>query len=120
MSPLNRAMASSDLQWKIIADVLRERDRQDQLKASGRFQFTCADPELIDTQRLAILLEEVGETGRAILNRIGLSHDLPHGVLGRGQLRTELVQVMAICLAWVEGMDNPPKWFEEPGMPKPR
>lgn len=106
MSSLNRAMASNDLQWKIVADVLRERDRQDQLKASGRFKFTCADPELIDTQRLAILLEEVGEAGRAILNQIGLAKDQGYRI-GHDHLRTELIQVMAVALAWVEGIDHP-------------
>ena len=45
-----------------------------------------------DLLRLTVLTEEVGEVGRAILDR-----DHPN-------LRAELIQVAAVAVAWLEGM----------------
>lgn len=81
-----------------LRDVYRERVRQDQLKAAGRFELTCADAELPASEKLAILVEEVGEVARAVLERADLVAD-KHG----SSLRDELIQVAAVALAWAEG-----------------
>jgi hypothetical protein len=73
--------------------VTAERLRQVQLKTEGRFEHTCADPEATDGYRLTVLVEEVGEVARAVLESDG-----------RG-LREELVQVAAVAVAWIEGLD---------------
>lgn len=70
-----------------------ERERQDELKAEGRFDHTCADPELSDFERLAILVEEIGEVSRALQ--------------GDGDLEEELIQTAAVALAWLEGIYEP-------------
>ena len=76
----------------MLIDVAAERLRQEGLKASGRFDATCADNTLSAGQKLAILVEEVGEVARAICDR-----DPEH-------MREELVQVAAVAVAWVEAL----------------
>lgn len=74
-----------------VMDILRERMRQEQLRAEGRFAHTAADPEMSDTAFLAVLMEEVGEVARAI-----------NDAEGAKRLRDELVQVAAVCVARLE------------------
>jgi len=79
---------------KILDEILIERNRQDQLKAEGRFEYTCADLAMSHPQHcLTILAEEFGEVARAICE-------------SRENLREELIQVAAVCLAWVEGLEK--------------
>jgi NTP pyrophosphatase (non-canonical NTP hydrolase) len=80
----------------VMAAVSHERDRQERLKADGRFAYTCADAGIDGFARFAILLEEVGEVARA-LNEADI--DGPN-------LRAELLQVAAVAVAWVEGIDH--------------
>lgn len=86
---------------RVIDDMRAERVRQDQLKAEGRFPYTCADPELSNFHCLTVLTEEVGEVARAVLEAEKLAND-SHGK----ELRKELIQVATVCLAWVEGLDQ--------------
>lgn len=79
----------------VMAAVSLERDRQEQLKHAGRFAHTCSDVELDELERFAILVEEIGEVARA------LNDDQ-----GRARLRAELVQVAAVAVAWIEGLDR--------------
>lgn len=85
-----------------------ERTRQDALKASGRFKYTCADKQLTMWEKYAILVEEVGELSRAMLNRAALVKDLKDyreiGDWGE-EMKKEITQVGAICLAWLESME---------------
>ncbi len=74
-----------------VMDILRERMRQEQLRAEGRFAHTAADPEMSDTAFLAVLMEEVGEVARAINDEEGAE-----------RLVQELVQVAAVCVARLE------------------
>lgn len=73
-----------------------ERLRQEQLKAAGRFLYTCADDGMKDAERLAVLMEEVGEVARAVLELSRLANDT-HGK----NLRKELIQVAAVVHAWL-------------------
>ena len=96
------SMSDADQRWQdalararrqdVLAEVGRERSRQEQLKAEGKFTYTCADAEMTDGQRLAVLVEEVGEVARAMND-------------GKG-LREELIQVAAVAVAWVEAIDT--------------
>lgn len=82
----------------VLSDIAVERKRQLALKAQGRFRYTPSDNEISDYERLAMLLEEVGETARAVLAQSMLvqensaDHDVRH----------ELTQVAAIATAWLE------------------
>lgn len=90
----------------IYQDILAERQRQDDLKAQGKFSATCAD-ELPAFEKLAILAEEFGEVAKELCecNNTGHALNSPH-------LRTELIQVAAVAIAWVEALD---KEFNEQG-----
>ena len=58
-------------------------------------QGDCSSSDVADIVKVAVLTEEVGEVARAVLEV-----DLEH-------LRRELVQVAAVAVAWLEGMDGP-------------
>jgi NTP pyrophosphatase (non-canonical NTP hydrolase) len=87
---------------RIARDVRLERDVQEEggreRRAAGQTEWrSCADPELDDGTRLAILVEEVGEVAHALNERrVGNVEDL----------RAELVQVAAVAFAWVEAIDS--------------
>lgn len=84
----------------VVDLVVAERERQDRLKAEGRFAFTCADRDgLHDTEKLAVLTEVVGEVARAVLELKSLVN-----ASGNTDLRAELVQVAAVAVAWLESL----------------
>jgi NTP pyrophosphatase (non-canonical NTP hydrolase) len=87
-------LTSGDPTVAALTHVVMARKAQDEMKARGRFEFTCADDELEPSERLAILAEEFGEVARSIIehDRLGTRH--------------ELSQVAAVCVAWVEHLDR--------------
>lgn len=66
----------------IFKSVVRERNRQDQIHP--------ADPVTFNQLATAILGEEVGEVNKAWLEA------------DSDGLKTELIQVMAVCCRWLE------------------
>lgn len=92
----------SRLEGVLIA-VGTERKRQEHLKATGKFEFTCADVDMTDYERFAVLGEEVGEVAKEVLTQA--DRPLAHDTAGsRTALRKELVQVAAVAVAWVEAL----------------
>lgn len=90
---------------KIFDDIVLERERQERLKLQKRFQYTLADPEMNDYERLAAIVEEVGEVSTCILEESKLCADS-----GKNHnLRAELIQVAACCVAFVEHLDKKAK-----------
>ena len=74
----------------IYALIDAERDQQ-AIKWGGPHDWgsgDCSSQDVADIVKVAILAEETGEVARAVLDGSGL--------------RTELVQVAAICVAWLE------------------
>lgn len=84
----------------VLNEVARERLRQETLKAEGRFRHTCADRGMDDGEKLACIVEEVGEVARAMLGNRRLTLD-------GGDLRSELIQVAALAVAWAESIPAP-------------
>jgi len=86
----------------ISAAILAERRQQEQHKLDGRFAHSCAEPlgGKFDFERLAILGEEFGETAHEVNETIG-----GHRPLNRMKLRKELLQVAAVAVAWLQGLD---------------
>lgn len=84
-----------------LISIETERQRQSLLKAGGRFKFTCADLEMTNPERLAVLAEEFGEAAHEVNETIG-----GHAALNRANLRKELVQVAAVACAWIEALDK--------------
>jgi NTP pyrophosphatase (non-canonical NTP hydrolase) len=81
---------------EVLTYVTAERERQERLKASGKFAATCADPMPL-TEKLAVLAEEFGEVARAVCDGLGSGRETDHGAL-----IDELVQVAAVAVAWLE------------------
>ena len=71
---------------RIMKDILRERSRQD-------IKWGIQDHPL--PIWLAILIEEVGEVGKAIFEELSVR-----------KVREELIQVAAVAVAIVEAMDQ--------------
>jgi NTP pyrophosphatase (non-canonical NTP hydrolase) len=74
----------------IFDEISNERERQDAKWG--------ADRKLDDYLWLAILTEEVGETAKAALESDTV-------LATRSDLRKELVQVAAVAVAWLEGLE---------------
>ena len=74
--------------------ILSERLRQEKLMRAGKFPWTCATRNALVSKadKLSVLAEEFGEVARAI------NDDDP------ANLKEELVQVAACCLAWLEAL----------------
>lgn len=78
--------------------IVDERRRQDALVESGDIPWNLADPD-VDPDggfRLAVLGEEFGEVARALLEN---GPESP-------ELRDEITQTAAVCLAWLEALTN--------------
>ncbi len=81
----------------ILDDISAERERQTALKAMGRFRREVH--ECSPTEALAVLGEEFGEVAEVVADMVaGAPLDTNH-------LREELIQVAAVCVSWVEGID---------------
>jgi hypothetical protein len=85
--------------YDVLHDVIEERKRQENLKAAGKFKYSCADSELSNAECYAVLGEELGEVG----------HEVNEEFNGKGlrtaEIRKELIQVAAVAVAWVERLD---------------
>jgi hypothetical protein len=55
-------------------------------------QGDCSSPDVPEPVKAAVLAEECGEVARAVLDR------------NPDNLRTELIQVAAVAVAWLEGL----------------
>ena len=93
-----------------LNDILKERLRQDALKAQGKFKYTCADYELSIEDCMLVLMEEVGETCRAVLEyrrlTVDRSGEYSSNVSGQ-KIKEECVQVAAVALAICERFVDP-------------
>jgi len=76
----------------VVAMVMQERKRQEELRREGSLEYTAAAPDCPDVLRLAALVEEVGEVARAV-------HEGDFD-----NLAVELVQVAAVAVAWREAL----------------
>jgi hypothetical protein len=77
--------------------VSLERERQKRLWG-GDHEWgngDCSTNGIADTVKLAVLTEEAGEVARAVLQN------------DPGNLKTELIQVAAVAVAWLESI--PPR-----------
>ncbi len=108
----------------IFQDIDGERDRQEQLKAAGRFDFTCADVGMSDLLASAVVSEEVGESAEEfglmmLMARLARHNgELARAVMqerdsARVKLRKELIQTAAVCVAWIEKLDGGVELFRE-------
>ena len=101
---------------EVLRDVGLERVRQEDLRRSGKFLWTCAvsGAAVSLDRKMSVLSEEVGEVAKEVVD-IGIARDkydkeqltFPrHRELALLlRIRKELVQVAAVCVAWIEAID---------------
>lgn len=91
------AMLAGDGHTDAIGAVIAERARQEVLWPGT----TCAG-QLSHGAKLAILLEEVGEVAHELTEAMNATGFMEEADIDK--LRTELVQVAAVAVAWVESL----------------
>jgi NTP pyrophosphatase (non-canonical NTP hydrolase) len=80
----------------IYSAINAERRRQ-QIKWEQAHEWgkgDCSSPDVAATTKLVVLAEECGEVARAVLDRDDTA------------LQTELIQVAAIAVAWLEHLQS--------------
>jgi hypothetical protein len=98
-----------------VRRVVHERQRQDELVRQGKFTWNCSFDGPSYADKFAVLGEEVGEVGREVVEHLiavgkyaadpVLKVMPPHReAYFKERLRNELVQVAAVCVAWVEAL----------------
>lgn len=99
------AMLDSDISPPVLlamlARIATERTNQQKLKRDGKFLHSVADREPTDAWCLAVLGEEFGEVAREV-NEAYLFPSGAADTLRDERLEAELVQVAAVCVAWLE------------------
>ncbi len=78
-----------------IFDAITEERRAQWRKFNGPHEWgtgDCSSLTLMPEVKVMVLTEETGEVARAVMER------------DPDQLRTELVQVAAVCVAWLESL----------------
>lgn len=104
---------------RVLTEVKQERVRQEELKADGKFLWTCSDnyftppgaepfarTKVSESEKLAVLSEEVGEASKEVVEGIIHVSKGESSVSDLTKLRKELVQVAAVAVAWVESLDK--------------
>jgi hypothetical protein len=91
-----------------LRDVYQECLRQEDLKREGKFHWTCADTKqdpnqkaILPSEKFAVLSEEVGEVAKHIVESI-----IDPTRYNPKELRKELIQIAAVCVAWCEAIDK--------------
>jgi hypothetical protein len=96
-------MSKSDLTFHVLQRVVKERARQEMLCRNGKFSMTCADPNLPNGGKMMVLAEEFGEVAKAAWEL----YDIQPGqdeVAKTIALKTELIQLAAVAVAWAESI----------------
>jgi NTP pyrophosphatase (non-canonical NTP hydrolase) len=101
----------------VLRDVGLERVRQEDLRRSGKFLWTCAAEGVPLDRKMSVLSEEVGEVAKEVVD-VGIARDRDkyekeemafprhREVAFLLRIRKELVQVAAVCVAWIEAIDR--------------
>ena len=92
-------LGNSPRMLEVFEWIARERLRQRELQAQGRFKHTCDSREISGFQKLAILMEELGEVARQVCE---MHHKSDFLMQSQALLKSELVQVAAVVVAWLE------------------
>jgi hypothetical protein len=114
-SPQERAW--SYRMFRVFDEIYLERKRQEQLRESGKFTHTAATPGISDNTCTRVLQEEVDEAlddadtlrramsnvTRTMNDHAGNDADIAEKALAH--LRTELVEVASVAVAWIERID---------------
>ena len=89
----------------VCALVHAERDRQIKLFVEGKISFECSSRVADPKRKLRVLVEEVGEVAQALKLR---EQGKPRPLAATEHLIEGLVQVAAVCVAWLESLEEKP------------
>lgn len=78
----------------IVAERHRQIEKWGNDFSISNISGTCANPNMPNGIRLAVLVEEVGEVAMAMNDSEPVE-----------SLRKELIQVAAVCVAWLQGLE---------------
>lgn len=84
-----------------LEKIIIERQRQELLRMQGKFSWTCASPTVPNSDKLAVLAEEFGEVAREVTEAL-----IDVKRYNSEHLVKELVQVAAVCVAWLEALEQ--------------
>lgn len=82
---------NGEIIWAIDTERVRQREKWSGPHAWG--EGDCSSSDVPESVKVLVLTEEVGEVARAVLDHAPVD-----------QLRTELTQVAAVCVAWLEAL----------------
>ena len=111
-------IAAFERTGEVLLAVHHERRRQNRLVLEGKFSWNCGDPRVPWAEKVAVLMEEVGEASREVVEWM-ISRDKyaadpqlkvmpPHReAYFRTRLKTELIQIAAVCVAFAESLTEP-------------
>lgn len=91
----------------LVGAIRRERHRQQRLFKEGTHLFTCSSPVACRARKFRVLLEEGGEVAKAV-DQLELAESRESLALPqyKSEVLAELVQVAAVCVAWLESMET--------------
>jgi len=82
----------------VLEAIVCERERQNILFADGKIRFNCACGDVPPEKKFVVLTEELGEVAEALQRPGQFSTKV------REHLRSELIQVAAVAVAWAESL----------------
>jgi hypothetical protein len=85
----------------MFAAIRVEREVQEGFLRAGKFSFTCASRIADPKRKLRVLIEEVGE----VAQECDALEQTPKSRKVWPFLREELIQVSAVCVAWLESFE---------------
>jgi hypothetical protein len=88
----------------VLYEVYMERQRQEALKETGKFFWTCADPNQSGVRKLAVLGKEFGKITYEVAERMGLEDRHPGHEAQQLWLYEALIQAAAVAVAWAESL----------------
>src|ERR1022692_2831392 len=96
---------------EVLHRIWMERLRQKHLLKMGKITFSCDSPIVDNDRKLRALVEEIGEVAQALeaFEHHGCSSSadgLQRFRDKKAHLKTELTQVAAVAVAWLEALDK--------------
>jgi hypothetical protein len=107
-SPRPALWKNNPAMLEVFARIAAERDRQRQLFQTGEITLDCGSPLPDPNRKLRVLLEEIGEVAQE-LDKLEGCADRRSERFVIEDLETELVQVAAVAVAWLESLAKGPR-----------
>lgn len=85
---------------RVFELIDKERERQEALFLAGKISFQCSSPVVDVKRKIRVLIEELGEVAEEI---DGMEQQAR--MVSTHCLSQELVQVAAVCVAWLESLE---------------